>query len=188
MSNDDAWHKAMGNTRSQSVTWYQRAKDIVKTHGVRGAAEQLGVTARTVKSWVHRDRTKRTTPSKANQSRVQDAHQTPEVRRAIAPRRTARLSQNGMRVTMAGNIRPASSGSEYERFRQISFSLPSDAAAHVMDAFTEGGPEAAKQALQDEMQAGAYRLNGNPDAMEFNDLEELRFSDRSAFDTDMDEF
>lgn len=170
----EATDRAVRGPRTpKTLTDYRRAKDLIKTHGLRGAAERLGVTGRTLRGWSNPNRSKRTTPSKANRAKLGAEHDTADVRRATAPkRRMDRFRRNGMRISFTGLAGPRAEGKDYVRRRTIQANLPPDAAAAIMNAYIEGGPAAAQQAFRDAMREHYHDADWS-----FREPEEFRFDD-----------
>jgi len=180
MSEADAWDRAARGGRAKSVTDAQRARDMVRAHGGRGAAERLGVTTRTIRRWTKGQNR----PSKGNLGKLRDAHDTREVRAATVPsRRRSRFARTGSGVTMTGRIGPASHEGAYLRIRTISTELPPASMERIMGAFVDAGPDAAHQALAEEMRehyadVGIWQIEqltefrfGNPRST-FNEFDE----------------
>jgi riboflavin biosynthesis pyrimidine reductase len=173
----EATDRAVRGPRApRTVTDYRRARDVIKTYGEEGAAERLGVSRRTLRAWANPNRARRTTPSRANRARLAAEHDTPEVRRATAPkRRMDRFRRNGMRVAFTGIAGPRAEGKDYVRLRTITTNLPPDAAAAIMDAYLEGGGEAAQAAFREAMREHYHEADWifrEPSEFRFDDPEE----------------
>lgn len=155
MTMSEAWDRAVrargGRRAPKTSTSYQATRDVVKAYGEQGALDQLGVTRRTLRSWLNPDPAKRRTPSKASEAVIRAAQQTPAVRRlAVGARRANRFATQGMHVKFTGHGGPKSD-IKYQRDRGMEFKIPPEAAEQVLDAFVEGGPEAAQSALEQAM-------------------------------------
>lgn len=187
MSKADSWHRAMQGSRGvKTYTPYRRVKDLIKTqmktHGlterdaIRAVANTLGVKQRTVRTWIHPVRSRRRRPGKKAEQRIHIAHSTREVRAATTPpRRTKKMSTGGMRVKLTGNIGPDMKGAaDYKRFRTIDrLHLPPDATERVMNAYIEGGPDAAEEQLRAEMYE--HYNPDDPRHWEWDSLTEMKF-------------
>ncbi|QYN41093.1 hypothetical protein K1T35_47990 (plasmid) [Pseudonocardia sp. DSM 110487] len=155
---------------------------MIKTYGERDAAQRLGVAVRTLRTWVHPDRSRRRSPSKANRSRIGTEHQrnARDVRRATAPRRRMdRLSTKGIRVTLQGDVGPRPDDKYMRHGRRITTDLPPEAAADIMNAYLEDGPEAAAEAFRRAM--AEYYVDGD---WRLENLSEFQFGDSAAFGDD----
>ncbi|WP_214369774.1 hypothetical protein [Pseudonocardia sp. H11422] len=179
MDMGEAINKAvLGQRTPRTVTPYRQIKDLIKAYGDKGAAERLGVAARTLRTWVHPDRSKRRSPSKANRGKIVAEYNTRDVRRATAPRRRmTRLVRKGIRVNFTGQAGPVAAGKDYRRLRSITADLPPEAAAAIMDAFVEGGSAAAEAAFRDAMREHYHDAD-----WQFSEPQEFRFSDSQMYD------
>lgn len=179
MRDGDAWDAAVRGSRRKSTSWYQKAKAVLKTHkgDAKRAMQSLGIRdRRTWKRYTNPDPKKRGAPSKENQRKLDQAYNSPDVRRATLPnKRINRFKKKGMKVTITGSQGPAAAGATYERIRSITTQLPPSGAERVMDAFIEGGPDAAKQQLQEEMMSEDGYLSGQQ--WEFREMTEFKFKD-----------
>lgn len=174
MGMDEAINKAVRGQRTpRTTTTYRQIKDLIKTYGDRSAADRLGVSTRTLRTWVHADRSKRRTPSKANRGKIGTEHDTREVRRATAPRRRLnRLGKKGIKVNFTGQAGPVAMGKDYRRLRKITADLPPDAAEAIMNAYVEDGSAAAEEAFREAMREHYHDAD-----WQFSDPQDFRFED-----------
>ncbi|OLL69921.1 hypothetical protein Ae168Ps1_6337c [Pseudonocardia sp. Ae168_Ps1] len=174
MDMGEAITKAVRGQRTpRTTTTYRQIKDLIKTYGDRDAADRLGVSARTLRTWVHPDRSKRRAPSKANRGKIGTEHGTREVRRATAPRRRLnRLGKKGIKVNFTGQAGPTPMGKDYRRLRKITADLPPDAAEAIMNAYVEDGPAGAEAAFREAMREHYHDAD-----WQFSDPQEFRFDD-----------
>ncbi|MFR9806450.1 hypothetical protein ACL02T_29800 [Pseudonocardia sp. RS010] len=178
MDMSEAITKAVRGQRTpRTVTTYRQVKDLIKTYGDRGAAERLGVSPRTLRTWVHPDRSKRRSPSKANRGRIGAEHDSRDVRRATAPRRRMnRLGRKGIRVKFTGNAGPVAMGKDYRRLRSITADLPPEAAEAIMNAYVEDGTAGAEAAFRDAMREHYHDAD-----WQFSDPQEFQFGDSALY-------
>ncbi|SHN48183.1 hypothetical protein [Cryptosporangium aurantiacum] len=175
---DDAWRNAVGNRRAKSVTWGQKVKDVLKANGGDRSAtmEALGIKdKRTLDRWL----SGKGKPSRASQGRIDGAYNRPETRRGAMPaRRVNRLKRDGMKVKAHGSI-AANADPKYARIRGIAVTLPPDATERILDAYAEGGPEAAQAALLEEMREHYNNVTNSGMAWGMSDLDQFSISDLS---------
>lgn len=178
MSSTDAVLRAVTNRKTKSTTWSRQVKDLVKAFGKDGAREKLGVSESTWRRWTNG----RGKPSKANLGKLADQWATPEVRRSMIPkRRSAKAGKNGFSMKIVGKLSPKPD-EKYLRYRSLSLQMPPEIAQEIMDAFVDGGPEAADDVLQMWLE-DAYYYGEDPDREReggglMSDIESIVFSAR----------
>ena len=144
MSETEAISRLATGRRSKTLSWRQLVADLTRTHGAKGARERLGVSDSTFRDW----RKGRHQPNEANQRKILDSWHTPEVRRKIVSKKRQNTASRGRGVALqfTGELGPVDS--QYLRYRKITTNLSADAANRIMQAFVDGGPEAARAELE----------------------------------------
>lgn len=144
MTDTEAISRLATGRRSKTLSWRSLVADLTRTHGAKGARERLGVSESTFRDW----RKGRHQPNAANQQKILASWHTPEVRRKIVSkkRQNAAAAGRGMVLQFTGQVGPVDS--RYLRYRKITQNLSADAANRIMQAFVDGGPEAAQAELE----------------------------------------
>lgn len=175
MSKADAIFKALTGRKAKETTWSHQVADLVKAFGKDGAKERLGVSDSTWRRWT----SGRGAPSKGNAAKLGEAWNTREVRAAAIPKRRAnKAARNGFAVKLTGTLGPTADPG-YARTRSLAAQFPAEVAQEIMDAFIEGGPDAAHEAIQEALMEHYY--GGDPDAGAIlEDLTGIQFSARDG--------
>lgn len=176
MSAADAVIKGITGRRAKETTWSHQVKDLIKAFGKDGARAVVGVSESTWRRWT----SGRGGPSKANLAKLGNSWNSRDVRAAMIPKRRANKAAGaGFKVKLTG-VQGPTSDPKYARLRSISADLPAEAAQAIMDAFVEGGPEAANEALREAMAEHYYgSMPGTSSTMD--DLTDIKMSARDDF-------
>ncbi|MPZ62906.1 MAG: hypothetical protein GEU93_16755 [Propionibacteriales bacterium] len=136
--------KALTGRRNKANTWGHQLRDVVKAFGHEGARARLGVSKSTWRAWTKGRRS----PNKGNLSKIAGTWNSRDVRQAMIPaRRGRKASTNGFKVSLTGLLGPTNDP-RYARVRKIAAEFPPDVAQQIMDAFVDGGPEAANEEIR----------------------------------------
>lgn len=143
-------------------------REMKRELGTKGAAERLGVSARTVQRWTTTTGTQRRAIKGANAAKVREGYgRSPEVRKAATSRlRAARMRNKGATVRVKGQIGPVIGGKDYRRPREITTQLSGDAMDRVIGAWMSGDDSAARAELEralDQEYQGGFRLDDSLD-------------------------
>lgn len=178
MSDADAMTRAVTGRRRKTTTWRHRVQDLVNAHGSEEARRRVGVSKSTWRAWS----TGRRNPNKANQAKVAGEWNTRAVRSSMIPkRRASKAGAYGITAKASGNIGPLDE--KYRRVRAIAAELPPDASQRIMDAYVEGGPDAAKDELRYAIAEHYFGHPADPDheyepTAFLDDLDDLTFTSR----------
>lgn len=146
-------------------------EEVQSLGGTRQAAQQLGVSQRTVRRWLQRDREGRPVASR-NTQRLTNAARVQARRAALSPRREARMRSRGATIRARGNMGPGAIDPRYVRRNRTAL-LP-DASpefiSDLLDAYNAGDDDRALEILNDRF-GDEYGVSG----WTFEDLSQLDF-------------
>ena len=112
----------------------------------RSAADDLGVSQRTVQRWIRTNQQPASPPSQALTRRHTDYQNSPAGRAGqISPRREARLRQQGTTVLFKGKVQISAD----QRTRSVRVLLTGDQMSAILDAALAGNDRGSLDALED---------------------------------------